>query len=248
MAPLSVLCRETMKTLSTLLVLPALLFVADAPARTTPADDVGIGIDQTVPVTYPATMQTRGIPTGEARVVISVDAEGRLTDCLVVGYTHEAFANEVVSAVKRWVYEPARVGGHARAASTNLIFKFSSDYSVIVEGLGAGVETHFIPELRNRYSYAAYQLRHLDRIPTPVHVVQPSLSDLPEKPRTVIVEFYIDEEGRVRAPSVSLAEAENIYAAAAVAAVEQWRFEPPLRRGKPVLVVAKQEFRFLAKK
>jgi outer membrane biosynthesis protein TonB len=35
-----------------------------------------------------------------------------------------------------------------------------------------------------------------------------------------------------------------MYAAAAVSAVEQWRFEPPLRKGAPVLVYAQQEFSF----
>ncbi len=213
-----------------------------------PDDDVGIGLDQTVPVTYPTVMQARGISTGEARVSISVDADGHLTDCLVICYTQEPFAQEVVSAIKRWTFEPARVHGHARIANTSLIFKFSSDYTVIVEGLGYGVESHFIPQLKDRYEYAVCQLRDLDRIPTPVHVVQPLLPGLPDKLSVVIVEFYIDEKGNVRIPSVSREDADNIYAAAAVEAVEKWRFEPPLRHGRPVLVAAKQEFRFQAKK
>jgi len=30
--------------------------------------------------------------------------------------------------------------------------------------------------------------------------------------------------------------------------VEQWRFEPPLRKGKPVLVLVEQQFKFRPKK
>jgi TonB family protein len=64
----------------------------------------------------------------------------------------------------------------------------------------------------------------------------------------VTVEFYIDEQGRVRMAAVPREAADDIYSAAAVAAVEQWRFEPPLRKGKPVLVLVEQLFRFRPKK
>jgi TonB family protein len=197
---------------------------------------------------YPAVMQSRGIGSGEVHLVISVDAEGHLTDYLITAYTEEAFAKEVASVITKWSYEPARVNGHARAASSSLVFKFSSDFTVIVEGLGHGVETHFIPELKNRFAYSACQLRQLDSTPTPVHLVQPQLATLPSKLVVVTVEFFIDEQGKVRAPTVERSEADNIYAAAAVEAISQWRFEPPLRHGRPVLVAAKQDFRFLARK
>ena len=42
-------------------------------------------------------------------------------------------------------------------------------------------------------------------------------------------------------------QADDIYAAAAVAAVEKWQFEPPLRKGQAVLVLAHQEFTFVDK-
>jgi len=65
--------------------------------------------------------------------------------------------------------------------------------------------------------------------------------------RVVTVDFYIDEEGKVRVPAVDRDVAEDRLAAAAVSAVEQWRFEPPLRKGHPVLVQVQQDFRFVAK-
>jgi TonB family protein len=79
-----------------------------------------------------------------------------------------------------------------------------------------------------------------------VQVVSP-LVNFSEKAHTVTVEFYIDEQGNVRMAAVPRESAGDIYAAAAVAAVEQWRFEPPLRKGRPVLVLAQQEFNFRPK-
>ena len=60
------------------------------------------------------------------------------------------------------------------------------------------------------------------------------------------MEFYIDPQGRVRIPSVSreTIEANPGLAAAAVTAVSQWQFAPPVSNGKPVLVVASQDFSF----
>jgi len=62
----------------------------------------------------------------------------------------------------------------------------------------------------------------------------------------VSVEFYIDETGRVRMPSVDLEtnEAYEDLSATAIAAVGQWQFEPPTVKGRPVLVVAHQDFTF----
>jgi hypothetical protein len=34
--------------------------------------------------------------------------------------------------------------------------------------------------------------------------------------------------------------------AAAITAVEQWQFEPPVSRGRPVLVLVQQDFNFKA--
>jgi TonB family protein len=80
-----------------------------------------------------------------------------------------------------------------------------------------------------------------------VHVVTP-VANSDDQIHSVTVEFYIDEQGNVRMAAVPRTSAGDAYAAAAVAAVEQWRFEPPLRRGQPVLVLAQQEFNFRPKK
>jgi TonB family protein len=59
----------------------------------------------------------------------------------------------------------------------------------------------------------------------------------------VSVDFYIDETGVVRMPAVS--PRDNIeLTALSLEALRQWRFEPPTRNGKPVLVKASQVFSF----
>ncbi len=219
---------------------------ASARPLPTAEDDVGIAIRQTSVLVYPPMMLYEAIYSGEARVVISVDADGDLTDCLVTGYTHKAFADAAVDALKRWRFEPARARGTARAARTEVHFLFR-DRGVIVQNLPGAMEQRMIMgELRERYSFSPCKLGELDRIPTPVQVVSPMVPKT-SRPRSVTVAFYIDQEGRVRMPAVSRESADDEYAAASVAAVEQWRFESPLRKGQPVLVYAEQEFTFQPK-
>lgn len=211
-----------------------------------PDENAGIAIDQVGVLVYPPMMLYSAVYSGEVRVVISVDEQGKLTDHLVTGYTHEEFAKSAVMAIKRWRYQPALVNGVARLSRAEVVFEFR-DQGVIVQSLPGALERRvLLGAYGERYVYAPCRLRDLDEIPTPVHVVHPAINS-DGKAHRVTVGFYIDEEGKVRMPAVDRASADDYFAAAAVGAVEQWRFKPPLRKGQPVLVYARQEFNFRPK-
>jgi TonB family protein len=226
---------------SAVMILPVLTMLG-----VTVADDAGIAIHQTSELVYPPMMLYNAIYYGEARVVISVDEDGKLTDHLVTGYTNAGFAEAAAAALKRWTYESARARGKARASRADVLFIFR-DKGVIVQNLPGALEQHrTFGALQDRYVFKPCKLGELDRIPNPMQVVPPMVAKS-NRLHIVTVEFYIDEEGRVRMPAVARESADDAYAAAAVAAVEQWRFEPPLRKGRPVLVYAQQEFSFRPK-
>lgn len=210
-------------------------------------DDAGLSIFQTESAEFPSNALIKGIHSGKVRLVVSVDAEGKLADCLVVAYTNEVFVAPAVRAVKAWTYEPARVRGHARASRADLSFNFKGDLVVTVQNAEYNYLQNIFGDI---FMFQPSLLRDLDHIPVPAHVVSPSIPDgilAAGEARVVNVEFYIDQEGKVRVPSVSRDQADDRLAAEAVAAVEQWRFEPPMRKGQPVLVLAQQEFRFVNK-
>ena len=68
--------------------------------------------------------------------------------------------------------------------------------------------------------------------------LQPAL-----KEARVALDFYIDEEGRPRMPVIAHTD-DDALNFAAVEALSHWRFMPPMRKGVPVLVRARQSFRF----
>lgn len=210
-------------------------------------ENVGIAIEQDGTIAYPASMMLNAVYSGEVRAAISVDQNGKLTDFLITAYTQPEFAPPALEAIKRWNYQPARANGRKVAARANILFEFRNQGVVVQTLPGAIVRQAFYSSLDKVYNYRPCQLKELDQIPEPVHVVRPNVPP-GDQEHVVTVEFYIDEEGRVRMPAVSRESAADVYAAASVAAVEQWRFKPPLHKGKPTLVLAEQKFTFLPKR
>jgi TonB family protein len=207
-------------------------------------------IIQTEPTFYPREVEVLGINYGQTTIAIQVDEKGLLTDQLVTSYTHKAFAEAATTALKKWKYEPARLHGEPRGVTVELTFTFESHGLTVVNLTPAAyVEIRDYQLRPGSYAFSRSTLSQLDRIPTPVKVVKPLYPvEASQKPRSadVTVTFYIDEQGSVHLPSVSPETSVNdeVFAAAAVDAVSQWKFEPPLSNGHPTLVFARQDFNF----
>jgi TonB family protein len=196
---------------------------------------------------FPLPLSKMGITRGEARVVINTDADGKLIEWLVVGYSYPEFAREAVAAIKQWTYIPARLRGEPVGTTIEVFFDFEAK-GVVVSTTGIdALEVQWVTVFgANHIGYRPCSLRELDRIPTPLSAIAPRYSvDLARKGVTgkVTVDFYIDETGIVRVPSVSPRENSDLTAWS-IEALRHWKFEPPTRNGKPVLVRASQVFNF----
>jgi TonB family protein len=211
---------------------------------------VPVQMDQRSEATFPMSLASVGIKSGAASIAIAIDDKGQLTDYLVTAYTHPLFAQSAVAALKKWTFEPAQIHGNPRNSKADLTFKFELD-GVVVVSISALSANEIIMYKLDPLSqaYSACTLAQLDRIPTPTKIVNPSYpGQLARSSRggKVSVEFYIDEQGHVRMPSTNLetTESNEELASVAVACVSQWQFDPPLKKGRPVLVLAQQDFNF----
>jgi len=212
-------------------------------------DQKPLQIIQTDMPRFPPQLNNSAVMNGAATVTVRVDQDGRLTDYLVTEYSRKEFADTAVAALKAWRYDPPRVNGVKWSSVQEVHFDFSRT-GVVVSLSGLDIIMNRFDEItKGQYAYRSRALRELDRIPTPVHVVAPvsPALTLGEKKRTVAVDFYIDEEGRVRMPTVSRADVDTACGACALDAVKQWRFEPPLYQGRPTLAFVRQEFNFVAR-
>ncbi len=197
---------------------------------------------------YPQSLLATQRKGDKARVMINVDREGRLVDWLVIGYTDERFAESAVAALKEWTFEPARWQGVPVAVCIPLTFNFEVEGVVVtitaLEAMQSLMSS--LSSENQREVYAPCTLRDLDRIPVPLHTVTPAYPKelvAQSVQGDVTVEFYIDEQGAVRMPSI-IGDALRPLAELAVDSVRQWKFEPPTSKGRPVLVCVRQVFRF----
>jgi len=204
-------------------------------------------IDQTVEPAFPIRLMQVGVTQGMVHLAINTDPDGKLVEWLVVGYTQPEFADSVVMAVKQWKFTPAELRGEKVGTTVELIFQFEAKGVVVSSStLSDALEMQTLRRMGARYIYEPCLLRDLDRIPTPIVTVTPAYPvELAQRGLAgkVTVEFYIDEKGAVRVPSVSIDD-DSVLTSLAVTALRQWRFEPPTRNGTPVLVKASQVFNF----
>lgn len=233
-------------------VLPLAALLAVAPATSLAAafgawQDRDLRIIQTTEANFPAALSSQGVREGEVRAVIHVDASGRLVDVLITAHTHPEFATELLGNLRQWEFEPPIERGEPLGTRRDIVFRFAgrgmvvslTSMDTVTSNLGGLIKTPMI-------SLVA-RLPELDQPPQLVHVVHPPhpgrwIRDLQGRGRAT-VDFYIDADGRPRMPVATRASHEA-FAAAAIDAVQQWRFAPPTSHGRPVAVRVVQEIVF----
>jgi TonB family protein len=224
----------------------ALLLAASAAAESVRSQS--LRVVRTVEPQFPDALLQRRIYEGEVRVVLLVDAEGRLADCLVTGYSHPLFAREAMEALGQWRFEPARRGGERIDVRTQMQIVFRAT-GMVVSLLPVDYSAQFLRPRLARCHGARLRPGELDAPVTAARTVPPLWPadwKTPTNEGRVTVDFYIDDEGRPRMPAVTQTDDEALNLPA-VEALSQWRFLPPTRNGVPVLVRATQVFRFQRK-
>ena len=202
-------------------------------------------IIQTVDPIFPDSLIPLYRHGGQVSILLSIGADGQLAEWLPLRYTDPLFSEAALSALKLWKFEPARLRGEPVPVSIELTFNFEVKGVVVSVSPSDTLTAHF-NDLTGGRNYAPCTLRELDRIPVPLRTVSPVYPmELAERGVTgdVAVNFYIDERGAVRMPHVT-GNPHQALANLAVDDVRQWQFEPPTRRGQPVLVQVRQVFKF----
>jgi TonB family protein len=201
-------------------------------------------IFRNVDVTYPLSLLRDGVSHGEARVLININDKGVIIDTLPLAYTHKPFLTATLDALKKWKYEPGRIDNVPVNTLCEITVRFEVSGILVFDRTPVNMPHQDIAG--EEYVYRVHGVRTLDRIPTPLHITQPVYPKdwIAQGLRgKVTVDFYVDETGAIRMPSVGASD-HPLLAASVVQAVSEWRFTPPTRRGQPVLVRCQQVFNF----
>jgi len=221
-----------------------ILFVASS-IPSIAAERTPLKIKQTEDARFPDGLLLVPLTHGDAWVMISVDAEGKLTDALAMRYTHEAFANEAVRVLHRWHYDPALVDGQPAPVRMEVHFRFEATGAVITIDPSSVMHTFASFAEKPRYINRVCAADELDQKPVAVRTVAPNhfanATARNAKNEKTVIEFIIDETGAPRMP-VLVSAPDMEYANRAAEAITHWQFTPPTRRGRPVAVRVQQAF------
>jgi TonB family protein len=187
----------------------------------------------TVRVVYPYAL-LRAQKTGKAVVRYIVGSDGRVAKAEMGESSAPEFGFALRAAVECFTFEAALKGGRPCMAFEGFQQEFNRDESWQL------VSDEDIALLRREEKKpdSILTLRDLDAPPVPLSRRPPHFP-LSAKDTTgqAVIEFLIDEEGRARLPRI-VSATDDGFGYAAVQSVASWRFEPPTRGGKAVVVRA----------
>ncbi|MDB6116001.1 MAG: TonB family protein [Lacunisphaera sp.] len=197
---------------------------------------------------FPAAARSEGISEGTVTLAISRDAAGVPGDILVIDSTHPALTGAVLEAARHWRFSPMAPGTDLSPTIVRICFRqtgvvFVHPFAASQAGLISDATDH-----RLREPVKIPQLQSLAQAPKAIHQPMPQYpASLANKAieGTAKVRFYVDEDGRVRLPQVIEATTPE-FAEAAMAAVSQWRYEPPREGSRRVVATDHWSFKFAA--
>lgn len=169
---------------------------------------------------------------GEAAVRVILDDKGRVVTGEILEATHPDFGATLLAAVETWTFEPAMRNGVATKTVIETKQKF------LPYGFRRSTpETMALKELK-KGGKKIQLVENLDKPPKAIYWVEP------QYPRALLatkakgaaeIEVIIHETGEVTVPMVISATRPE-FGWAALNAVQQWVFEAPQAKGKPVSV------------
>lgn len=196
------------------------------------------------PPEFPAELRASATLDGEATAAFTVDADGDVTDVVVLAASQPAFAASLEAAVKVWRLRPQSSTTTPRREVVRFIFRRTGKVSSLTHFDAASAA--FQGGAEQEFELKTLMWEQLVDKPTLVQGVPPVYPPALKKNGAVghaTVSYVIDREGRVRIPVVVSATHAELGTAASQA-VTQWRFTPARHDGRTVLVQDARTFQF----
>jgi TonB family protein len=168
----------------------------------------------------------------------------------VLSASHPKFAAAAVSAIREWRFHPAASAAEIAAPRAirigfkleGLVVVFPLNKPARVEDPSTVPPEPLLSPVEVPLLQAMVQPPKALTQPMPAY---PSALTKQKLQGTAAVRFFIDESGKVRLPQVVEATTPE-FGAAALAAVSQWRYEPPHDGMRNIVVADNWAFQFKA--
>ena len=183
-----------------------------------------------------------------AVVAFTIRANGRVADAVTLTATNRVLGDSAREAVLAWRFDRDPTLGRGRDAEPSKVlrrelieFVFKRDGVVTSVSHYESAKSWFPPDYT-----PVVQLVQASELEPPLARIEQPQSAAPANlvghltvTGSVVVSYVVDESGAVRVP-IAERGTEPALMDAAVALVAGWRFEPPTRDAKPVLVEVRE--------
>ena len=194
---------------------------------------------------FPDSVRDDGVAEGSVTLAVSRDLAGEPVDILVLSATHPRLAAAAVEAVRQWRFAAA----DSPDTAPRLIQLGFRLQGVVFFPIGKNIEAEMAGRMIDKSTQVLLTVPRLQTLSQQPKALAQPMPRYPGRPGErgltgmVAVSFFVDEEGRVRLPEVVEATAPE-FGEAAMAAVAQWRYEPPRSNGRNVVARDHWEFKF----
>jgi outer membrane biosynthesis protein TonB len=196
---------------------------------------------------FPDSLRLMGTSSGVVTVAIGRDAEGFVNDVLVLDSTEVKLTRSTVDAVKQWKFTlPSNVQSPSRPIVPIVRFFFGIKGVIMVPTSGSLSGRDRGPDRPDNAPVVLPTFADLDQVPKPIKSPPPKFSGTSVTHLdggTATVKYFVDENGKVRVPIVLECSAPEL-GLAALAALEQWTYEPPRVAGHPTIAIETSTIRF----
>ncbi len=195
---------------------------------------------------FPPFARLSGVTRGLVTVAIGRNAEGQVTDILVLDSTNALLSEATTNAIAQWKFaRPSNqpIEGQPVVPIVRFIFN-TGGVSIISAATGRATAKIQDPAVNAPVVLPA--LSEIDDGPKPLFQPMPQIRGAAASTArggTATVKFFVDDTGRARVPIVLECSSPEL-GEAAVLAVEQWRDEPPFVAGHPTIAIEAQTFTF----
>jgi outer membrane biosynthesis protein TonB len=195
------------------------------------------GVVHYVPPEFPLLARADGMCRGAAKIAVSWDERGVPTDAVAVSASEPTFAEAACAAAMQWRFAPERQPGRYYD------FQFELSGVVVCQTKGANA---IAAEARTDNVMRLATRSELDASPKAIVQPMPEMAGLPAgtlDAGRVVVDFIVDQDGRVRVPKVTEATTPELIEPT-LAKLREWRFEAPRRNGRPAVFAESWAFQF----
>ena len=195
---------------------------------------------------FPDFVRSSGNNRGMVTAAIGRDAEGYVTDVLVLSSSNAQLSRSVVDAVRKWKFaRPGNLAPMGQQIFPIAKFLFSAKGIAVVSALTGSLASKD-RDVDENSPVILPSFADLDTVPKALNHPMPRFTGtLAARVAggTATVKFFVDEDGKVRVPVVTECTAPEL-GLAALAAVEQWTFEPPRANGHSTIALETGLFTF----